>query len=129
MRGICGIALIILASMPAACGDNRTITAYPLEKAKAANNDDREWLLLNPTTFRVNGKTVVSETVGMVSEFEECTVLSPRDWMCIYSDRSGSFGFREAQFANRRRGLVIAASRQALGDGWSPSSMRWNDLR
>ena len=29
-----------------------------------------------------------------------------------------------AQFANRRHGLAIAASRQALGDGWSPSSMR-----
>ena len=30
----------------------------------------------------------------------------------------------KAQFANRRHGLAIAASRQALGDGWSPSSMR-----
>jgi len=35
----------------------------------------------------------------------------------------------KAQFAKRRHGLVIAASRQALGDGWSPSSMRWNHLR
>ena len=35
----------------------------------------------------------------------------------------------EAQFPNRRHGLAIAASRQALGDGWSPSSMRWNHLR
>ena len=34
-----------------------------------------------------------------------------------------------AQFADRRHGLAIAASRQALGDGWSPSSMRWNHLR
>ena len=31
---------------------------------------------------------------------------------------------RAAQFAKRRHGLAIAASRQALGDGWSPSSMR-----
>jgi len=37
--------------------------------------------------------------------------------------------FLKAQFAKRRHGLVIAASRQALGDGWSPSSMRWNHLR
>jgi len=37
--------------------------------------------------------------------------------------------FPKAQFAKRRHGLVIAASRQALGDGWSPSSMRWNHLR
>ena len=29
-----------------------------------------------------------------------------------------------AQFAKRRHGFAIAASRQALGDGWSPSSMR-----
>ena len=35
----------------------------------------------------------------------------------------------KAQFAKRRHGLAIAASRQALGDGWSPSSMRWNHLR
>ena len=35
----------------------------------------------------------------------------------------------KAQFAKCRHGLAIAASRQALGDGWSPSSMRWNHLR
>jgi len=42
---------------------------------------------------------------------------------------SSSSHFYLAQFAKRRHGLVIAASRQALGDGWSPSSMRWNHLR
>ena len=35
----------------------------------------------------------------------------------------------KAQFVNRRLGLAIAALRHALGDGWSPSSMRWNHLR
>ena len=34
-----------------------------------------------------------------------------------------------AQFAIRRHGLAIAAARHALGDGRSPSSMRWNHLR
>ena len=34
-----------------------------------------------------------------------------------------------AQFAMRRHGLAIAAARHALGDGRSPSSMRWNHLR
>ena len=34
-----------------------------------------------------------------------------------------------AQLAKRRHGLAIAALRHALGDGWSPSSMRWNHLR
>ena len=35
----------------------------------------------------------------------------------------------KAQFVKRRHCLVIAASRQALGDGWSASSMRWNHRR
>ena len=35
----------------------------------------------------------------------------------------------KAQFAIRRHGLAIAAARHALGDGRSPSSMRWNHLR
>ena len=36
---------------------------------------------------------------------------------------------RMAQLARRMHGLAVAASRQARGDGCSPSSTRWNHLR
>ena len=64
-----------------------------------------------------------------LSEAEQHRLLDRVDRLAESMLSAASGGSIEAQFANRRFGLAIAALRHALGDGWSPSSMRWNHLR
>ena len=47
----------------------------------------------------------------------------------LWHDGIGISLYAKAQLARRMHGLAVAASRQARGDGCSPSSTRWNHLR
>lgn len=88
------LALVLLAG----CGDDRTITAYPLKNVDPKTSYGHEWLPLNPTIYLVGEKQVVSKTVGLLAEYHKCTILSPRNWECSYSDGSGRFGFRDGEY-------------------------------
>jgi len=72
----------------------------------------------------------VCETLrGQLRDHPGAEVAIDLDAQSVTGPDQATYSFEMAQFAKRRHGLVIAASRQALGDGWSPSSMRWNHLR
>ena len=66
---------------------------------------------------------LMMRTRGSLRPFQNILLIRRRPFRCI-----GMVMFL-AQLAKRRHGLAIAALRHALGDGWSPSSMRWNHLR
>ena len=91
-------AVIIVLVLLAACGDDRTITTYPLKKVDPKMSYGHEWLALNPTTYHVGENKVISKTAGLLTEYHKCTILSPKDWECSYSDGSGRFGFRDGEY-------------------------------
>jgi hypothetical protein len=82
----------------AACGDDRIVTVYSLKKVDPQKSYGHEWLCLNPTTYHIGEDKVVSSIVGNLKEYRKCTILSPRDWECSYSDGSGRFGFRNGEY-------------------------------
>ena len=82
----------------AACGDDRIVTVYSLKKVDPQKSYGHEWLCLNPTTYRIGDDKVVSSTVDILNEYRKCTILSPKDWECSYSDGSGRFGFRNGEY-------------------------------
>ena len=89
---------IIALLLATACGDDRIVTVYPLQKVDPQKSYGHEWLCLNPTTYRIGEEKVVSSTVGILREYRRCTILSAKDWECSYSDGSGSFGFRSGEY-------------------------------
>lgn len=42
--------------------------------------------------------TVTTEGFGSFTEYENCQVLDLENWLCTYSDNSGSFGFNDGVF-------------------------------
>ena len=90
--------LVFFAYLMVACSESNTITEYSLKKVDPIQNHGHEWLPLNPTTYRIEINTVVSETAGILSKYEKCTTMSVENWECQYSDGSGSFGFRNGKF-------------------------------
>jgi len=81
-----------------ACSDRQTVTAYSLQKVDPKTSYGHNWLPLNPTIYSIKQKSVISKTVGLLTEYNDCTVLSVKDWECRYSDGSGSFGFRNGDY-------------------------------
>lgn len=92
--------------------DNNTITEYSIEKVDPMQSYGHEWLPLNPTTYRIESSTVVSETAGLLDKYENCVTMSAQNWECSYSDGSGSFGFRNGEFWRlpKRDGVKVVSS-------------------
>jgi hypothetical protein len=70
------------------------VTQHALWKLDPVTAHGHEWLPLNPTTYRIAGGTVVSNTAGFLHEYEGCVVAMIDNWECQYSDGSGKFGAR-----------------------------------
>lgn len=95
--------LIIFVIIPvllllAACGDDRTLTVYSLKKVNPETSFGHDWLPLNPRTYQISDQAVVSKTAGFLSKYDDCIVLSLKDWKCSYSDGSGEFGFKSGEY-------------------------------
>ena len=89
-----GLIIVVMICSISACGDNSTITEYTLLKSTTT----QEWYPGNPTTYHVGENSVTSETAGSLGKYDNCIILSVRNWECTYSDGSGSFGFRNGEF-------------------------------
>lgn len=94
--------IILLVIMPiflflTACRDDPTITEYSLQRVDPKTYG-HEWLPLNPIIYKIKQNTVTSMTVGLLSKYKDCTVMSVKDWECRFSDGSGSFGFRNGDY-------------------------------
>ena len=89
---------VLVLFLLVACGDDQTVTGYSLQKVNSAKNYGHDWLPLNPSTFTVRERTVVSNTIGSLSKYKDCIIQSPEDWECRYSDGSGRVGFRGGDY-------------------------------
>lgn len=92
------ISSLVLSFMflVSACGEEGVITAYPLGKANPTTG--HEWITWNPTTYRVGKDRVIGKTLGELTDYRICKVLTTEDWECTYKDRSGNFGFRNGDY-------------------------------
>ena len=92
------VSALVALLMLSACGDGDTVTVYKVQKVNPADSKGHEWLPLNPTTYRVGETIVVSETIGILSKYTDCAILSVDDWECAYSDGSGSMGIQNGEY-------------------------------
>ncbi|MBC2736569.1 MAG: hypothetical protein HF981_19570 [Desulfobacteraceae bacterium] len=92
-------SVIILSLV--SCGDNDNPKAYMLLKVDPKENYGHEWLPINISTYRVKSDSVVHEIAGMLVEYNRCTILDKDNWECTYSDKFGSFGFRDGDYWER----------------------------
>lgn len=93
------VILIMMTLLLVSCGQKEdSITNYSLKKMSPSEDYKYEWLPLNPTTYKIRGNTIVSDTIGFISEYRNCKIFSIDNWECTHSDDSATFGFRNGNY-------------------------------
>ena len=95
-------AALLVFLLLVACGDEGTVTVYPLKKVYGEHSYGHEWLPLNPTTYKVGEDKVIGKTLDTLSEYQHCKILSIENWECGHSSEGlWAFGFRSGEFWER----------------------------
>ena len=92
-------SVLIAVLMLSACGDDDVVVVYQARKVDPATwGFGHEWIVKNPTIYRIGESSVVTKVGSFVEKYNDCAILTVDDWKCTYPDKSGSFGFRDGEF-------------------------------
>ena len=70
------IVVLSVVLLMGACGDDDAITSFSLMKVDPKESFGHEWLPLNPTVYKIHSNTVVSNTIGFMSRYDNCSVFA-----------------------------------------------------